>query len=98
MSQTLHDRFCMALEYRGHRRVVNARTGKYTVYARADLDQRGRPTFYYVGVSGALRVGANATESIPASSKFKDLLLAYTEKRGPSGPEATATLQALGLL
>lgn len=65
---TLHDQFVSALEKRGCKR-VNGRTQKYTQLTR----EKGG--FYFVGRSGALRVGKVSTRSIPVSDKFKQLLL-----------------------
>jgi hypothetical protein len=71
---TMEQRFCAALEARGEALV---RTGKYRVYTRTKgMPLSARPSFYYVGASGALRVGCAAVGSIPAGRKFKEILLA----------------------
>jgi hypothetical protein len=70
----MEQRFCAALEARGEALV---RTGKYRVYSRTKgMPLSARPTFYYVGASGGLRIGFAAVGSLPANRKFKDVLLA----------------------
>lgn len=68
---SLRDRYARALVARGHRQDLMARTGKYDVYEHPDSPGRK----FYLGPSGALRVGATVAGSIPCSQKFKDKLL-----------------------
>jgi hypothetical protein len=70
--QTLQERYVAALEARGCRKVV-AKTRKYVTLTRNMVD--GKPTYYFVGKSGAVRYGRNATDSFAASDKFKAALL-----------------------
>jgi hypothetical protein len=63
-------RFSLALEARGEKRDVNARSTKYTVYSRTGTDK-----FFYLGCGGALRTGHTVGGSIPVNDKFKRLLL-----------------------
>jgi len=85
--KTLQDRYALALEKRGYRR-IEARTDKYIVYGKpAD------PNHWYLGYAGSVRRGRTATGSTPASDKFKAILLA--ELAGPKPVEID--LAQLGL-
>lgn len=68
--QTLQQRFISSLEAVGYTRVMNAKSRKYIVMHRAQ-----EPGFYYVGSSGALRVGRSVSESHPVSDGVKRELL-----------------------
>lgn len=70
--QTLQERFIAALVKKGLKEVK--RTTKYVVFDRND-----KATFYYVGKSGALRVGRTVSTSIPASIDTKYRLLHEAE-------------------
>ena len=70
---TLHDRFVTALIARGSQVV---KRGKYTSLTRNKRTSDDKPTFYFVGSAGAVRVGRSATRSIPVSDSFKAALLA----------------------
>lgn len=82
---TYQERFCKGLEAHGETLVKI--TGKYRVYTRTKylLDtMKGTPIpgkFYYVGQSGALRIGKTASEAIPAHSSVKFRLLMIGEGR-----------------
>lgn len=65
--KTLKDRFVAALEARGEKKVKE--TFKYAVYSRA------AGGFYYVGRSGALRVGNTVGGSVPVNNKVKAIML-----------------------
>lgn len=68
--KTMREKFQAALEARGSA-VIPSRSRKFVVMTRAT------PTdgFYFIGKSGSLRIGQTIQGSIPASSKFKQLLL-----------------------
>lgn len=70
--KTIHDRLVEALLARGCKKIENARTTKYTVIAQNDQNDT---SFYFVGPSGALRIGRIASKTIPVSEKFKKNLL-----------------------
>jgi hypothetical protein len=60
MSQEpIQNKLCRGLEAEGHRRDLNARTGKYRVY----IDSKNGERRYFVGKAGALRWGRTVTES-----------------------------------
>ena len=66
--QTLHDRYVAALQ-KGGAVIEPSKTKKYTVLRRID----GRN--YYVGRSGAVRLGTTVAGSVPISDNFKKKLL-----------------------
>lgn len=68
--QTLQQQYIAALQGRGCK-IVPALTRKYVVLTRPLKPG----TFYYVGSSGALRVGRIATRTLPVSEQFKATLL-----------------------
>lgn len=83
----LHQAMCRALEQRGERR-VDARTHKYAVYTRSYAGRRdaegklipiarqnGEDVFWYVGKSGALRIGKKTTGSHPVIEQVKHALV-----------------------
>jgi hypothetical protein len=69
MTKTLRERFIAALTLEGYQQ-VESRSSKYIVFKRTE------GSFWYVGKSGSLRVGATIAGSIPASEKAKQFLLA----------------------
>ncbi len=87
MMMTMHDKLCAALEARGE--VKLAQIDGYTVY-RADYHATRKdgqllplsadfPVFWYVGRSGALRVGYSVQTSEPIANAVKRALLAEGE-------------------
>lgn len=68
MAKTMQERFAAALEGRGER--IVKRTFRYIVYSR---NHGGG--FYYLGRSGALRIGRTIADSVPARGEFKAALL-----------------------
>lgn len=75
MSKTLQERFIEALIKRGNT-IVPSKSRKYTVVTR-----NHKPgTFYFVGKSGAVRIGRASTKSVPVGPKFKAQLLVETEE------------------
>lgn len=68
--RTLQDKYVAALRLYGGNEVP-ARTRRYRVLTRPQLDG----TYWFVGNSGAIRIGKKATGSIPAADRFKAALL-----------------------
>jgi len=83
---TLRKQYVAALEARGCKPCVS-RSRKYLCYTGP---QPG--LFYFIGVSGSLRVGRCRTESVPVSDRIKRLLL-------DDAPDTTtrAMAEAIGL-
>lgn len=78
MSFTLQQRFAAALEARGETLVRV--TTRYLVYTRRrPLNDRGYvgeiPTYFYLGKSGAVRVGRTSSESSAVREDLKRRLL-----------------------
>lgn len=71
MSKTLHDRYVEALKAQGSVVTPHQPSSKYTQLTRPNRDG----TYYFVGRSGALRYGKNASDSFAASDKWKARLL-----------------------
>lgn len=65
---TMKELFSRALQARGERRIKQ--TFRYDVWSR-----RATGLHYYVGRSGALRVGATVQSSVPVKESFKAMLL-----------------------
>lgn len=65
--KTFQERYVEALLKMGYKEVK--RTSKYIVF------NRGENTYYYLGKSGSLRIGANISTSFPANAIFKYKLL-----------------------
>lgn len=72
MAKTLKERFITALAARGETKVKD--TFKYVVMTKGTTG-----LYYYIGVSGSLRVGRTVATSVPCSMEFKYKLLADTE-------------------
>jgi len=73
---TLRERFAAALIARGSEEVPS-KSEKYLTFTRP-----AKPgTFYFIGVSGALRFGRTSGKSIAASDAFKSKLLATGDQR-----------------
>jgi hypothetical protein len=70
--RTMKEKFAAALERLGEHK-VESRSSRYEVYSRA------RGGFYFLGRSGALRVGRNAATSRPVNERFKASLIASLE-------------------
>ena len=75
MARTIKERLITALEARGWNQDFNARTSKYAVFTNPHPEGKIN---YYVGKSGALRVGPNISHSRPSSLRHK--LLREAEK------------------
>jgi len=71
MKPTIRERLVKSLVDKGYLRVPNARTTKYLVFSNPEVSKKN---FYYVGRNGALRVGPNIRESVPAN-KIREVLL-----------------------
>jgi hypothetical protein len=64
---TIREKMIAGLQAMGFEK-VHGRTSKYEVFFHGDKN-------WYVGVSGALRIGKNATDSISAGPIIRDLVL-----------------------
>ena len=83
MALNMQQKFVMVLEVRGFRVV---KRGKYIVMGRESCrTNSGRPVFFYVGKSGALRTGINQSSSRPAWDSDKQKLLEEFETLMPPG-------------
>jgi hypothetical protein len=73
MAKTLHERYCAGLTAMGMSRIPSR--NKFTMFTHGDR-------FYFVGVSGALRVNtrAAAASSWPCSDTFKQRVLDNASK------------------
>jgi hypothetical protein len=67
---SLHNQYCQALTVLGYERTANANTRKYTVFKGAVAERN-----YYIGHSGAIRLGASIATSISMAEDFKRHLL-----------------------
>ena len=83
---TLRQRMMKALELRGER-PVPSRSSKYLCYThtikRTDTQHpfgQQNESYYWLGRSGALRVGRISSNTVPVSDKFKELLLKLADK------------------
>lgn len=76
MAKTMREQFAKALKECGERE-VSSRSGKYLTFTRKEEEG----TFYFIGKSGSLRYGKNATSSIPVSNRFKNELLGINNER-----------------
>lgn len=83
MAKTLKECAIAALLARGEKELP--RTAHYTVFTRTSTvfgqpltqshqEGSGRGQRYFIGVNGAIRVGYNATGSVPLAEKAKELL------------------------
>jgi len=72
MAKTLQERFAICLEYRGHKCLL--KTPKRWVYDTPEPDGKK----LYLGPNGSIRFGRTVAGSVPASSRFKALLLEFT--------------------
>lgn len=77
MSKTLQERYQAALERSGERVVKRLNSGVIVM-------TRTKGSHYYLGPSGSLRVGPTREGSLPASDKFKMLLLRDPALEGKS--------------
>ena len=75
MARTIKERLITALEARGWNQDFDVRTSKYAVFTNPHSDIKVN---YYVGKSGALRVGPNISNSRPSS--HRDMLLKEADK------------------
>jgi len=82
MAQTLQDQFALGLTRLGEHE-VQGKSGKYRTFTRA------KGGFYFLGRSGALRVGACSSRSQPCNEAFK----AHVQQKAHS----EVTLEDLGL-
>lgn len=76
--RTLQQQYVEALMARGCLPVPGRSSGRYITLTRDVVLQSGKQTYYFVGKSGAVRYGVNATSSMASSDKFKAMLLGGT--------------------
>ena len=83
MAVNLQTKFVAVLEARGFAIV---KWGKYIVMGhKGFVAKSGKPKFFYVGKSGALRVGINQASSIAMSDSFKSRQLEGYDNLMPPG-------------
>ena len=79
----MQEKFVVVLEARGF---VIVKRGKYIVMGHEGfVAKSGKPKFFYVGKSGALRVGINQASSIAMSDLFKSRKLKEYDNLMPPG-------------
>jgi hypothetical protein len=69
MKQTLQEKYAAALIARGCTEVIPSRSRKYRTFNRA------KGGFYFLGASGAIRIGHRSSHSIAVGDAFKAKLL-----------------------
>lgn len=82
MAKTLQDQYALGLARLGEHE-VQGKSGKYRTFTRA------KGGFYFLGSSGAVRVGACSSRSMACNDQFKAKLLQQAD--------APVTLEDLGL-
>jgi hypothetical protein len=93
MLKTIHDRLVDALVRRGAK-LTPYETKRYTALS---WPSKGRPLFFFVGKNGALRMGANITDSIPVPPAFKARLLAGTTTFASKGDARSTSAPVMRL-
>ena len=79
----MQQKFVMVLEARGF---VVVKRGKYIVMGKESFKMTtGKPGFFYIGKSGALRAGGNQASSRPLSDRHKSAILGAYDNLMPPG-------------